>query len=434
MYFYYPYNNPQVGPTVVQAVFPIAVGLIIIVLFLFAFVALKSFRNQRVKRQLTVTAGIFAVLCVAGSGVLLYFANSNIPSWFYDSAPYLTWSNNQNATTGITVNWHSAWSSGSTVHYGLARDNLNFTATSGDFGQFHHVRIDGLQQNTTYYYKIDSTSAKLQQFKTAPVGNATFTFTIWSDPRENNPYDTAITGPNMPLLMDEQTRAAGKDREFSICCGDIADRGVARDTWKLWLDDIGTNDFAANYSNAVAFGNHERHDDANGRNLAEFYNYDPTTYSFTYGQLHCIMIDPWNVSKPYWSYISNSTYTWIKNDLAAHATSTFTVIAIHPPPVFSDGTIANDPNDTGGSGAIGTQIVALASMYHITAVFSGHDHTFWKYYLNKTMYYTIGMGGVAGSGFAGNGYCRVDVSPTMMAVNVIRADTGTLFDQDIFVA
>nr|MDO8108721.1 fibronectin type III domain-containing protein [Candidatus Sigynarchaeota archaeon] len=424
MYFYYPYTYPETI-TMVQTIFPIALALIGLIMFLLIAVLYKCIRHRPLKKSLTVISSILAVLSVGGSGIMLYFASPNIPFWFYDAGPYLTWSNNQDASTGITVNWHSSWTTGSSVRYGSSPDHLDFTATSSDFSQFHHVRIDGLLPNTTYYYRVDLLNAGMKSFKTAPVGNATFSFCVWSDPRENNPYDAAITGPNMPAIMEQQTQLAGKKREFSVCCGDITARGVDRQTWKLWLEDICTNDFACNYSHAVSFGNHERHDDTVGRNLPLFYRYDPTTYSFTYGQVHCILLDPWNVSNAYWSYIPANIYMWMEEDLQAHANSSFTILAVHAPPVFWDGSVASNPADTGGSGAIGTQIVALASAYNIDAVFSGHWHGFWKYNLTGTLYYGIGIGGAESSGY---GYGRVDVNATAMVVNAIHAETNTIFD------
>jgi hypothetical protein len=420
MYFVWPYNYPQIGPTPVQAVFPVAVGIAMFAALLFGYVAVSNFKRPRANKPANITAAVFAILAIGAGSVMGYFASSNVPSWYYDAGPYLTWSNGQDTATSITVSWHSAISTGASVRFGTSPGNLNSVASEYELTQFHHVELTGLQPNTTYYYQVDASPFAIKQFTTAPRGNAFFSFVVWSDPRENDPYSTAITRPNLPGIMHEQLLTAGKEIAFSMCTGDTTARGVDYQTWKLFLDDICTGDFASNASNVVAVGNHERHDETAGINLHEFYPYDSTTYSFTWGQLHCVIIDPWNASLPGWDTLSNATYVWLQQDLADHADSTFKIIGIHPPPVSSGGSIADD---------LGLQVARLSDDYNVTAVFSGHIHAYWRASFNGTTYITNGLGGNANNGELDNiRYCRVDVNSTNLIISTIHAGTNTVVD------
>ncbi|MBN2151730.1 MAG: metallophosphoesterase family protein, partial [Candidatus Lokiarchaeota archaeon] len=338
----YPY--PQTGPTFVQAIFPVAVGITMFALLLFGYVAVSNFKRPKPNKPANVTALVFAILAVSAGGVMGYYASPNIPFWYYDAGPYLTWSNGQDPTTSITVSWHSAMSTDSSVQYGTSPENLNMAASRPDVTQFHHVPITGLQPNTTYYYQVGSSPFAMKQFTTAPSGNASFSFLVWADPRENNGYETAITRPNLPPLMLEQSEAAGKKPAFSICCGDITSRGVDFNTWKLWLEDITTDDFASNASHLLAPGNHERHDDIGQVNLHKFYPYTNTTFSLDYGQLHVVILDIFTQASnadPWWDKVPPHLLDWMRQDFQA-SSATFKVLALHPTPINAGGTPAND--------------------------------------------------------------------------------------------
>ncbi len=427
-FFYWPYDWPETSVPPVQAAFPYLVICIAILLAIVSYTAVGLLRQKRLRTSLKATSAIIAVLAIGGSAVLGYFASPNIPNWFYNSEPYLTWSNDQDPASSITVSWHSAWSTPSVIRYGTSPGSLAMTATSADFGQFHHVRITGLDSNTTYYYKVDDVTipSKVKQFTTGPEGNASFSICIWSDTRGNNGWRPDL--PELPYRMLELCQAQGIVPAFSICCGDIVGRGVELDAWRQHLQDITRDDFASNRSHVLAAGNHERHDDVPGRNLHSFYPYQNTTYSFDYGQLHVVVIDPWDTSDPWWGdQLRPELVSWIDADLKAHANSTFKIMAMHPTPVESDGSLADDPD--GHNGAIGQAVVDLATQNGVDVLFAGHWHGYWRYTINGTVFVTMGIGGNYNNNFDGDaGYCRVDVNTTTMDLHFIRADDNYQFD------
>ncbi|NMC04884.1 MAG: metallophosphoesterase family protein [Candidatus Lokiarchaeota archaeon] len=420
VYFVWPYDYPQVGPTLVQSLFPAALGITMFAALLFVYVAISNFKRVKANKAANITAAMFAVLAISAGSVMGYFAQSTIPTWYYDAGPYLMWSNGQDPTTGITVCWHSAASTAGSVRYGTAPDLLANIASKYEATQFHHVRIDGLTPNTTYFYRVDASPFGIKQFTTAPRDNASFSIVVWSDPRQNDPFPVPLSRPNLPAIMASQVRAAGKYLAFSICTGDTTARGVDFETWKLYLNDISTSDFASNASHVVAMGNHERHDDTGGINLHKFYPYDSTTFTFTWGQLHCIVIDPWNASNPYWGDIPAATYSWLQEELARHASSTFKAVFVHPPPLNGAGSFLDGP---------AAQITRLCNDFNVTAVFSGHYHSYWRVLVNGTTYITNGLGGNANNGNLSDvRYCRVDITSTGMEISTINAFTGAIVD------
>ncbi len=420
MYFAWPYDYPQVGPTLVQILFPVALGITMFVVLLFAYVAVSNFKRPKVNRHANITAAFFMIIAVSAGSVLGYFASSNVPNWYYDAGPYLTWSNGQDPATSITVSWHSAMSTGASVKYGTSPSNLNVIASKYELTQFHHVPITGLQPNTTYYYQVDASPFGMKQFTTAPRGNASFSFVVWSDPRENNGYETALTRPVLPPLMLQQSIAAGAPPAFSICCGDITSRGQDFGTWRLWLQDITTNDFAANASQVLATGNHEKDDDIGQVNLHKFYPYTNTTFSFDYGQLHVVILDIYTRASnadPWWTGVPAHLLDWMRQDFQASG-ATFKILALHPTPINSDGTAVNNTF----SGDIGADLFQLASDCGLDAIFSGHDHRYTHAYHAPTHMFILGIGGNDNNEFSDHaGYCRVDINSTTMIMNVMDA-------------
>lgn len=58
--------------------------------------------------------------------------------------------------TSFTVSWSTPQSGSAQVAYGTQSDNLNATATDTFVDIIHHVTIDGLMKNTTYYYNTNN--------------------------------------------------------------------------------------------------------------------------------------------------------------------------------------------------------------------------------------------------------------------------------------
>lgn len=336
-----------------------------------------NFSKPKLRKLFRVVSIVYVITAFGVGGALYYYGIPMRENWLYDAGPYITWGSDQEPSTGITINWHSNTYTSSVVHYGINRTELDNKITDLPLKQFHHIAINGLLPNTTYYYQAGAFLVK--QFTTAPEGEFNFTFFWWSDPRTNNGLLGALRGANLPLAMSKNMQSEGTKLAFSLCTGDITSRGVDLQTWRLWLEDITTNDFASNWSHQVISGNHERHDDRSGINFKKFYPYKETpinssfSYSFDYGNTHFVMLDPWDVESGWWGGNKSVYASWLEADLIAHTNNKFTVLAIHPNPILNDGHSGNQ-----------TVIMNIARQYGVDLVLCGHWHSYDTYDINGT--------------------------------------------------
>jgi hypothetical protein len=421
------YQYPKTEPYLMDLLLPIIISLLVTTLLLFIYIT-KNILTKRSNHWIVkLFGGLFLIGMFATGSVTTVIGAPDLEFMYYDSEPYITWAPDQATNTSITVCWHSAWPTNSQLKYGIARNNLNKTATSDQFSRFHQVKIDGLLANTTYYYrveglKLDFQSYRVREFTTCANGAFNYTFAVWSDPRTNNPLSSALEGANLPQYMSEQITEQDLKLAFSLCVGDITARGVDYQTWKLWQQDITTNDFASNASNMIAIGNHERHDDGYRLNFPNYYpvresdpliglNFTDTSYSYDYGNVHFTLLDRWDYENPWWSSDDMAQAVWLEQDLIAHSEAKFKILAIHPNPVLGD-------EHSGDC----TNIMNIARAYGVDVIFCGHWHMYETRDLNGDLIVstgsmnsidnitmTIGLGGsYSGTDYAA--YCQVDVT------------------------
>ncbi len=360
-----------------------------------------------------------------GAGIAsLSYTSLAAPYRLFNAGPYITWGPNQDPKNSITICWHSQYLTYSEIKYGKDPDNLLETAFELQLSQVHKVAINNLEPDTVYYYKIPG--IKLKSFKTAPSADAEFSFLFWSDPRTNNPLSSALEGIQMTKLMYEHAQTDNYRWDFSVNGGDITSRGVDYQTWKLWFEDISLNDFASNRSHLIAVGNHERHDDRGGRWMGYYYPYQKNpdvqfSYSILYGNVHLVFLDRW-IPDDSW-YTGDDLYlaNWLKNELDKHTDVRFRLIFIHVNP-----SVLNDHHGNN------SEIMKIASNYHVNAIFCGHSHSYSTRYFNGTNFNPLntpiinssqGNGAVIQAGLGGNMnkegtdmYLRVNVSLTNITV------------------
>lgn len=372
------YEYPKTQPYTLDYILPIIISAWTLIGAYFLIYVLKGMKKDRIKAIWKVLSVFFLVVLFGSGGVGAYFGVEEWEFYAYDVGPYITWGNGesgatQDPTSEITICWHSEYLATSKLRYGLDPENLDQTAASSSdgFGRFHKVPLSGLTPNTTYYYKVKNFPTK--QFTTAPDTSFNYTFFLWADPRTNDGYDSAINQANLPKYMSEHAAADGTDVEFSICAGDITSRGVDYKTWKLWLSDITTNDFASNRSHMVAFGNHERHDDEGMVNLPNYYpcghsnprSFSDTCYSFNYGDVHFSLLDRWDYDDPWWGGDDDAHAQWLEDDLIANSDKKFKILVMHPNPVLGDSHSGDCES-----------IVEVAKDNDVDVIFCGHWHSY----------------------------------------------------------
>ncbi len=389
---------------------------------LFAYNFIREWRGKPLRRLYRLPTSIWAGLLVAVAITGFYFTGPALfQRYFMSTKPYLTWTGEQDPSSAITVCWVTSFPEDSIVRYGSSPLNLDKTITMSDGTRYHHMAITGLVANTTYYYIAGNNP--LKQFTTAPTGAFNFSFYVWSDPRENNEMMRAQFRPNAPLEMYEDAMQDGIDVAFSICTGDITSGSQDYETWQLWFQDITTNDWATNRSHAMAFGNHERHGDAEGNTLQQFYPQKKQAdgrfwYSFNYGEVHFLMLDPYDEGASWMENFTTAQLAWLEADLAANSAQKYKIGFLHPPVLNGHGVQAD--------------LQRLAGQYNISMFLSGHDHYYNHQEIDNVHYIIEGIGGNANNDYSNyeisTGFTRISVTDTQMHVEV-RWINGSVHDQ-----
>lgn len=124
-------------------------------------------------------------------------------------------------TNTMTVCWHDISASGTKVQYGLDSTlGLVMTGTNeviSDPYRWHTVKLNGLQPNTRYFYKVQSGGAEsaIYAFKTLP--DPTYTgklrFVLLSD---THATDTTMAGKVLRAAKDKITELYGPDLENHV--------------------------------------------------------------------------------------------------------------------------------------------------------------------------------------------------------------------------
>jgi predicted phosphodiesterase len=383
----------QYESEVISYVIYYIIGLILTAV-VFGFTTKSILKKENVKIQIRVPLVIWIILILASSMFGIIYLTPPLAARNFSTKPYLNWIGGQNTSTSIIVSWVTSSETTGEVSYGISQTSLD-TIVAGDSvpTKYHQILLTGLSPNTTYYYKT-SASSEIFHFTTAPVGLFNYSFSAWSDHRTNSPVQTSIWQYNQPNVVEHIYKAfqeMGKTNAFSICSGDIA--SVAKDMlgWKTWFNDISYQNWGSNAPVQVIFGNHERYDDPEYKMVQQFYPYTKQAdnrffYSFDYGGVHFIMLDPYNKGHSWAQNFTDTQLNWLQNDLEANKNAPYTLIFMHPNPVRLSGVKAS--------------LDLLCQQYDIDMIFCGHHHEFQVESINKTKVVTLGLGGNQNNDFA----------------------------------
>jgi len=175
-----------------------------------------------------------------------------------------------------------------------------------------------------------------------------------------------------PFLKDVLKQADELNPQFCITTADLVNRGAGDQgvkEYKMLDEEAGW--FFRKYPTWPTLGNHEISGVSEGgyesgqRNFADFFGlYDPT-YSFTYGNAKFIALD--------WPKVSEDPekLAWLEKELK-EAQGMHIFIFRHRP-FYTVG--SKSYGDVEGKTTVTTE---LFSKYNVTAVFSGHDHLYYR--------------------------------------------------------
>ncbi|MGC6489218.1 MAG: metallophosphoesterase, partial [Planctomycetota bacterium] len=285
--------------------------------------------------------------------------------------PYLQWA----TTTGMTVRWETTRPSTSVVHWAdkvewvgpKDRREPTFANQQVQDGthRLHEVRIDGLEPDTAYYYRVQSVDdlgrelwGEVLSFQTAPGADTPFAFAVISDTQGN---------PKVSGRVAEH--AWGLRPNFLLHPGDLVSTGTVK---QQWLEHFFSSmkPLLERVALFPVLGNHER-------DARFYYDYmslpDPEYYyTFEYGNAQFFMLDSNRKVAP-----GSEQYAFLERELK-RSKAEWKIVCYHHPAYTSD---ENDYGNTwyGPStrGDLRTrELVPLFDRYGVDIVWNGHIHSY----------------------------------------------------------
>jgi acid phosphatase type 7 len=285
--------------------------------------------------------------------------------------PYLQWA----TKTGMTVRWETSRLSTSIVHWGQAVELVGdkepktpvfpHKAEVAGMHQLHEVRLDGLIENTAYYYRVETVDdqgrrlwSDVLSFQTAPSADVPFAFAVISDTQGNPKVSGAMANYAWALRPN-----------FLLHPGDLVDTGTVK---AQWLEHFfaSMKPLLERVAMFPVLGNHERD--------ARFY-YDYMSlpapeyyYTFDYGNAQFFLIDSNREVGP-----GSEQFLFLERELKK-SRAQWKIVCYHHPAYTSD---ENDYGNTWyGPSTRGDlrvrKLVPLFDRYGVDIVWNGHIHSY----------------------------------------------------------
>ncbi len=273
--------------------------------------------------------------------------------------------------TGITVTWETTRPGKSVLYYGqtaACEQKLQLVGAGQQSGRgfIHQQRIDKLEQNTQYFYYIQTTvdngqaiKSDVSTFQTAPDADTPFAFAAVGDTQGN----LKVAGQIAELAWSERPN-------FLLHAGDLVDAGTNKQHWtEVFFPSL--HPLISRVPIFPVLGNHEE-------DAAFYYQYMDLPspeyfYTFTYGNMQFFMIDTNRNVDP-----DSEQYRWLEKELAK-STATWKIACHHHPPYSSDeddfGDLWKTNQSTRGDERV-RPLCTLYDKYNLDIVWAGHIHTY----------------------------------------------------------
>lgn len=266
---------------------------------------------------------------------------------------------------GMTVMWQTTHPGTSVVHYGETSD-CDRNVTLDDSAEIHEVRIEGLEPETQYFYRVEtvdesdrSVASNTSTFSTAVLEVTPFAFAVISDTQFN------------PVVAGKLSKLAWAQRpSFLLHPGDLVDTGVNDSHWTQHFFP-GMHELISRVPMYPVLGNHEQ-------NASNYYEYmslpDPEYYyEFPYGNAQFFMIDTNRNVGP-----DSEQYKWL-DDALGKSDATWKFVCHHHPPYSSDENDYGDlwkTNKSSRGDLRARQLSALYDKHEVDVVWNGHIHSY----------------------------------------------------------
>lgn len=344
----------------------------------------------------------------------------------FDLGPYLM----APTPNAITVMWRTLEEEDGAVLYGVGDDTSSEIVDPGE-KTIHAVRIEGLQPDTRYAYKVRSgtRTSDVHHFYTAPEEGGSFQFASWGDNQGGDPF---------PDLIDAIVADAP---HVLLGLGDHVGDGRIDWHWKDHLFDPGRKLFHE-VPLFAAFGNHGK----NGILYYKLMGYEnlaispesESVYSWTYGNTFFLVVDTnglfFDIGE-----VETEWSTWIKQQMASPAAqeATWHIAYAHEP-----GAVENSSQvECGGTvyKPVTGWLLPLLDEHGFHAYMCGHAHLY-----ERTMFGNLAHI-VSGGGGGGLEYCEEQpafvshlevrhhfirglVGCDTLRLEAVALDTGEVFD------
>ena len=297
-----------------------------------------------------------------------------------DRMPYV-----QNPTqTSVEIAWRTVEPVPGVVKYGPDKGQLGSEVAEDEPRQKHHVRLDGLEPSTRYYYEVYNGSQKMQaeeDVRTARRDNETqFSFLVLGDSGVDTPTQWAV-GQQMRASMNQ------REVDFVVHVGDVH-QGSGDYYDNIYFKPY--RDIIKNVNVFTAIGNHDTYTDNAAPYLDDFYlphnNPDSTEryYSFRWANAFFICLDTnidYSPGSPQYAFFLDA----LNDSLRTSATWTF-VYAHHPP-------YSEYWTDYYGDQGVQDHLVPLFEQYRVDMVMNGHTHSYERGEKGHVHYLVSGGGG-----------------------------------------
>jgi len=256
------------------------------------------------------------------------------------------------------------------VRLGLQPDELT---QSAPVLRAEKVSFSQLKPGTTYFYDVPGLEEGKGQFKTAPDGEAAFTFVVYGDTRTRHDVHARVVEAILRSEFD-----------FLIHTGDLVAEGNDAALWPLFFSI--ERELLRKAAIFAVLGNHER----NTGMFYDFFDLRKPYYSFDWGGARFIMLDSDISTLAPTSEGREAAWAgqvrWLEQELAASEGAAWRFVILHHPP-FSAVKSRQDGNQQVKA------LVPLFEKYRVTAVFSGHDHNYQRHFKDGVHYIVTGGGG-----------------------------------------
>lgn len=301
------------------------------------------------------------------------------PAWAsFVKGPYIQ----QVTKTGVSFMWHTDSPMPGTVAWG-EDESLTGGVLNSPAGTTHEVRLEGLKQNRAYYYRVTSGSqaSTTYRFQTAPDAYTPFRFVAYGDSRTGfNEHRRVAAG----ILSEEPA--------FVSNSGDLVGTGSDEIGWQEHFNI--TKDLMATTPYLPAIGNHDK-EGLDASQYKRYFSLPPNGeeshrgnyYYFDWGNVRLITLDDMIVAVS----AGSIHYDWLMGVLQDAADDPYIQ---H---IFIQAHVGPYTAKPGRNGAQNLRsLMDTFSHYGVTAIFSGHDHHYYRGQSYNGVNFIVTGGGGAG--------------------------------------